>query len=85
MSRISDRIMTTRIRNADIVIAYDAVAEDHVYRRDLDVVFDESGILHLGDGFTGEVAREIDGKASWSCPASSTSIPTRRASPATRA
>jgi len=62
MSRTSDRTMTTRIRNADIVIVYDAAADDHVYRRDLDVVFDESGILHLGDGFTGEVAREIDGK-----------------------
>ena len=54
--------MATRIRNADIVIAYDPAADDHVYRRDLDVVFDESGILHLGAGFSGEVSREIDGK-----------------------
>ena len=53
--------MTTRIRNADIIIAYDAAADDHVYRRDLDVVFDASGILHLGEGFTGEITREIDG------------------------
>jgi len=54
--------MTTRIRNADIVIAYDAAADDHVYRRDLDVVFDASGILHLGEGYTGAVTREIDGQ-----------------------
>ncbi|MGO4407112.1 hypothetical protein AB4Z10_22980 [Bosea sp. RAF48] len=54
--------MTTRIRNADIVIAYDPAADDHVYRRNLDVVFDASGILHLGEGYTGEVTREIDGR-----------------------
>lgn len=54
--------MTTRIRKADIVIAYDPAADDHVYRRNLDVVFDANGILHLGEGYTGEVTREIDGR-----------------------
>lgn len=54
--------MTTRIRNADVVIAYDSTSDDHVYRRNLDVVFDNSGILHVGEGFTGKVTLELDGK-----------------------
>lgn len=54
--------MTTRINRADVVIAYDPTADDHVYRRDLDVIFDQSGILHLGDGWDGSVDREIDGR-----------------------
>jgi cytosine/adenosine deaminase-related metal-dependent hydrolase len=54
--------MITRIGRADVVIAYDPETDDHVYRRDLDVVFDESGILHLGSGWTGTVDREIDGR-----------------------
>lgn len=53
--------MATRIQRADVVIAYDPVADEHVYRRGLDVVFDETGILHLGDGWEGSVSREIDG------------------------
>lgn len=53
--------MTTRIKRADIVIAYDPAADDHVYRRGLDVVFDETGILHIGEGWAGPVDREIDG------------------------
>lgn len=54
--------MTTRISHADVVIAYDPEADDHVYRRDLDVVFDAGGILHLGPGWDGPVEREIDGR-----------------------
>lgn len=53
--------MTTRIRRAEIVVAYDPAADDHVYRRNLDVVFDKTGILHVGDGWSGSVGREIDG------------------------
>jgi cytosine/adenosine deaminase-related metal-dependent hydrolase len=55
-------LTTTRIANADVVITYDAPADDHVYRRGLDVVFEEKGILHLGDGWTGNADREIDGR-----------------------
>ncbi len=54
--------MITRIAAADVVIAYDPDADDHVYRRDTDVVFDETGILHVGSGWTGEAARTIDGR-----------------------
>ena len=44
---------TTRIDNAELVVAYDAAADTHVYRRDSDVVFDEARILHVGPGYTG--------------------------------
>jgi 5-methylthioadenosine/S-adenosylhomocysteine deaminase len=54
--------MTTRISRADVVIAYDAETDDQVYRRDTDVVFDETGILHVGEGWSGAVTREIDGR-----------------------
>jgi cytosine/adenosine deaminase-related metal-dependent hydrolase len=54
--------MITRISRADVVIVYDPTADDHVYRRDLDVVFDAGGILHLGGGWDGPVEREIDGR-----------------------
>ena len=42
---------TTRIVNADLVIAYEAGEDTHVYRKDCDVVFDESRIAHLGPGY----------------------------------
>ena len=54
--------MITRIAHADVVIAYDADTNDHVYRRATDIVFDENGILHLGEGWGGDVTREIDGR-----------------------
>lgn len=54
--------MATRIAHADVVIAHDADTDDHVYRRNVDIVFDETGILHLGEGWGGAVTREIDGR-----------------------
>lgn len=62
LRKSGDLPMKTRIRKAEVAVAYDRAADDHVYRRDLDVVFDATGILHVGDGYDGEVAREIDGK-----------------------
>ncbi len=52
---------TTRIENAELVVAYDPAADTHVYVRDSDVIFDETRILHLGAGYTGAVDRTIDG------------------------
>ena len=40
---------TTCIRNAERVIAWDAGRGDHCYRSNCDVVFDESGIVSVGD------------------------------------
>jgi cytosine/adenosine deaminase-related metal-dependent hydrolase len=54
--------MTTRIAAAEVAIAYDRAADDHVYRRGVDVVFDEGGIRHVGPGFAGPVDRTIDGR-----------------------
>lgn len=52
----------TRIVNAECAIAYDATADNHVYRRDIDVVFDESRIVHVGPGFAGPADTTIDGR-----------------------
>ena len=53
---------TTRIANAEFVIAYDVAEDTHVYRRDCDVVFDERGIVHLGSGYEGAAGTTIDGR-----------------------
>src|SRR5436190_4208171 len=53
---------TTRIANADLVIAYEPGEDTHVYRRDCDVVLDESRIIHLGPGYQGTAEATIDGK-----------------------
>ena len=54
---------TTLIKNADWVIAWDEAARRHVYRRGVDVAFDEGGaIVHLGTGYAGEADHTIDGR-----------------------
>lgn len=53
---------TTRIANAELVIAYEKAEDTHVYRRDIDVVFDESRIVHLGPGYAGKADQTIDGR-----------------------
>ena len=53
---------TTRILNAELVIAYDAAEDTHVYRRDCDVVFDETRIVHVGPGYQGAAETTIDGR-----------------------
>jgi len=53
---------TTRIANADLVIAYEPGEDTHVYRRDCDVVLDESRIIHLGPGYQDTAEATIDGK-----------------------
>ena len=45
---MSDQAATTRIRNADWVVAFDAAAGKHVYRRGIDVEFAGSAITHVG-------------------------------------
>ncbi len=53
--------MTTLIRNADIVIAWDAVAGSHVYMSDADVAFDGTTLHFVGRGYDGVAERVIDG------------------------
>lgn len=51
-----------RIRAAHTVIAWDATRGGHVYRRNCDVVFDATGVLHLGKDYQGAApTRDIDG------------------------
>jgi cytosine/adenosine deaminase-related metal-dependent hydrolase len=52
----------TRIAAAEIVVAYDAAADTHIYRKNCDVVFDGGGILHVGEGWDGKADATINGK-----------------------
>ena len=52
----------TCIRKADWIVAWDAEAGAHVYLRDADLAFSEAGILHVGAGYEGDCAEEIDGR-----------------------
>jgi cytosine/adenosine deaminase-related metal-dependent hydrolase len=52
---------TTVIKNADWVIAWDEAAKRHVYRRGIDVAFEENRITHVGPGFAGPADRVVDG------------------------
>ncbi|MEE8532857.1 MAG: amidohydrolase family protein [Alphaproteobacteria bacterium] len=53
---------TTCIRNAAWVAAWDAAAERHVYRRDVDVVFSGDTIAFVGRDYGGDVDEVIDGR-----------------------
>ena len=53
--------MTTVIRNASWIAAWDAAAGRHVYRRNGDVAFAEGRLRHVGGRFEGPVEEEIDG------------------------
>ncbi|MCG8542995.1 MAG: amidohydrolase family protein [Alphaproteobacteria bacterium] len=52
----------TCIRQADWVVAWDAAAGAHRYRRSQDVAFDSDGVVFVGDRFTGTVDEEVDGR-----------------------
>ena len=53
---------TTCITNAELAIVYDAETDTHLYRRDCDIVFDETSLLHIGPGYTGAVDATVDGR-----------------------
>jgi len=53
---------TTVIRNAGIVMAWDAAAGRHVYLRDADLAFAGTAITHAGRGYAGPADAEIDGR-----------------------
>ncbi|TVQ34485.1 MAG: N-ethylammeline chlorohydrolase [Geminicoccaceae bacterium] len=54
---------TTLIQNAAWVVAWDAAAQEHVYRKDVDVAFTDDRIVHVGPGFTGTADRSVDGRS----------------------
>lgn len=53
---------TTCIRNAAWVAAWDAAVGEHVYRRDIDVVFTGDRIVHVGPGWAGVTDVTLDGR-----------------------
>ena len=54
--------MTTVIRNADLVVAWDQGARQHVYLPDADVAFEGGALTFVGRGYTGTAEEEIDGR-----------------------
>ena len=52
--------VTTLIRNADLVVAWDG--EAHIYMPGADVAFAAGALTFVGRGYTGEVDAEIDGR-----------------------
>jgi 5-methylthioadenosine/S-adenosylhomocysteine deaminase len=55
-----ESMTTTVIRNADWIVAWDEAAGRHVYRRGLDIAFDDR-ITFLGRGYAGPAERVVDG------------------------
>ena len=52
---------TTVIRNAAWLVAWDADAGGHRYLKNADLAFRGETIVHLGPGYDGPIAREVDG------------------------
>src|SRR5258706_11916896 len=53
---------TTLIKDADWVIAWDAAAGRHVYKRGVDVVFKDDKLTHVGKGYAGKADKTLSGK-----------------------
>jgi 5-methylthioadenosine/S-adenosylhomocysteine deaminase len=54
--------MTTVIRNADLVVAWDSGTKGHVYLPDADVAFEGGALTFVGRGYAGPAEEEISGK-----------------------
>ena len=52
---------TTVIRNADWVIAWDEIAGRHIYRRNIDIAFNDGTIVFVGPHYSGAADQVIDG------------------------
>src|SRR5438552_11616966 len=57
------KMVTTVIKNAAWVVAWDATARRHVYRRGVDLAFADDRISFLGRNYAGPADRTIDGGA----------------------
>jgi cytosine/adenosine deaminase-related metal-dependent hydrolase len=53
--------MATVIRNADLVVAWDASAKQHVYLPDADVAFEGGTLRFVGRNYDGPAEEEISG------------------------
>lgn len=54
--------MTTVIRNADVVVAWDASEKQHTYLTDADVAFEGGAITFVGRAYAGPAEETIPGK-----------------------
>jgi len=54
-------VTTTVIRNVDWVVGWDEKAGRHVYRRGVDIAFDDNTIIFVGSNYPGDAERVIDG------------------------
>ena len=54
-------VMTTVIRNADMVIAWDSDTKSHVYLPDADIAFDGGVLMFVGRNYFGPAETTIDG------------------------
>jgi cytosine/adenosine deaminase-related metal-dependent hydrolase len=53
---------TTVIRNADLVVAWDAGTRSHVYLPDADIAFEGGALTFVGRGYAGPAEEEISGR-----------------------
>jgi cytosine/adenosine deaminase-related metal-dependent hydrolase len=54
--------MATVIRNAELVVAWDASTKSHTYLPDADVVFEGGALTFVGRGYKGPAEEEISGR-----------------------
>jgi 5-methylthioadenosine/S-adenosylhomocysteine deaminase len=54
--------MVTLIRNADWVVAWNAAARRHEYRRGIDVAFERGSLTHVGPDYRGAADATVDGR-----------------------
>ncbi len=52
---------TTVIRNAAWMVAWDSDSGGHGYLKNADLAFRDGTVVHLGPGYDGPAAREVDG------------------------
>ncbi len=52
--------MTTLIQNADVVVAWDDAAQQHVYLADADVAFEGGTLRFVGRGYDGPAETVMD-------------------------
>jgi cytosine/adenosine deaminase-related metal-dependent hydrolase/mannose-6-phosphate isomerase-like protein (cupin superfamily) len=61
-------IVTTVIRNADWVVAWDAEKESHIYLRNADVAFTGNIITFVGKSYQGQGDQQVDGRGLMAMP-----------------